>query len=157
MTQQANYYTLPWEIHNSKGHMYPNVHCSTIYNSQGMEATQMSINKWMNKEIVVCVYSGLLIIKRNKFDSIVVRVGHDWATSLSLFTFHFHALEKVMATHSSVLAGRIPGTGEPGGLPSMGSHRVGHDWSDLAAAAAEMFWFLFITRWEGEGSFADVC
>ena len=41
-----------------------------------------------------------------------------------------------MATHSSVLAWRIPGTGEPGGLPSMGSHRVGHDWSDLAAAAA---------------------
>ena len=48
---------------------------------------------------------------------------------------HFHALEKEMATHSSVLAWRIPGMGEPGGLPSMGSHRVGHDWSDLAAAA----------------------
>ena len=43
------------------------------------------------------------------------------------FTFHFHALEKEMATHSSVLAWRIPGTGEPGGLPSMGLHRVGHD------------------------------
>ena len=43
------------------------------------------------------------------------------------FTFHFHALEKKMATHSSVLAWRIPETGEPGGLPSMGSHRVGHD------------------------------
>ena len=52
------------------------------------------------------------------------------------FTFHFHALEKEMATHSNVLVWRIPGTGEPGGLPSMGSHRVGHDWSDLAAAAA---------------------
>ena len=49
------------------------------------------------------------------------------------FSFHFHALEKEMATHSSVLAWRIPGTGKPGGLPSMG---VGHDWSDLAAAAA---------------------
>ena len=49
------------------------------------------------------------------------------------FTFHFHALEKEMATHSSVLAWRIPGTEEPGGLPSMGSRRVGHDWSDLAA------------------------
>ena len=46
------------------------------------------------------------------------------------------ALEKEMATHSSVLAWRIPGTEEPGGLPSMGSHRVGHNWSDLAAAAA---------------------
>ena len=43
------------------------------------------------------------------------------------FAFHFHALEKEMATHSSVLAWRIPGTGEPGGLQSMGSHRVGHD------------------------------
>ena len=43
------------------------------------------------------------------------------------FTFRFHALEKEMATHSSVLAWRIPGTGAPGGLPSMGSHRVGHD------------------------------
>ena len=50
------------------------------------------------------------------------------------FTFHFHALEKEVATHSTVLAWRIPGTGEPGGLPSMGSHRVGHDWCDLAAA-----------------------
>ena len=49
------------------------------------------------------------------------------------FTLHFHALEKEMAAHSSILAWRIPGTGEPGGLPSMGSHRVGHDWSDLAA------------------------
>ena len=52
------------------------------------------------------------------------------------FTFHFHALEKKMATHSSVLAWRIPRTGEPVWLPSMGSHKVGHDWSDLAEAAA---------------------
>ena len=52
------------------------------------------------------------------------------------FTFHFHALEREMATHSSVLAWRTPGTGKPGGLPSMGSHRVRSDWSDLAAAAA---------------------
>ena len=105
----------------------------------------------------------------------MLRVGHDWATSLSLFAFmhwrrqwqptpvllsgnshgrrslvgcspwgrkesdtteriHFHALEKEMATHSSVLACRIRGTGEPGGLLSMGSHRVRHDWSDLAVA-----------------------
>ena len=55
--------------------------------------------------------------------------GHQIRTRLSnfTFTFHFHALEKELATHSSVLAWRIPGTGEPGGLPSMGSHRVGHD------------------------------
>ena len=63
-----------------------------------------------------------------------LRVRHDWATSLSLFTFH--ALEKEMASHSSVLAWRIPGMGEPHGLLSMGVHRVGHDWSDLAAASA---------------------
>ena len=59
-------------------------------------------------------------------------------TRLSDFTFpfHFHALEKEWATHSSVLAWRIPGAGEPGGLPSLGSHGVGHNWGDLAAAAA---------------------
>ena len=58
----------------------------------------------------------------------VHEVAEGW-TRLSdfVFTFHFHALEKEMATHSSVLAWRIPGTGEPGGLPSMGSHRVRHD------------------------------
>ena len=58
-----------------------------------------------------------------------------WLSNFT-FTFHFPSLEKEMATHSSVIAWRISGTGEPGGLPSMGSHRVGHDWSDLAAAAA---------------------
>ena len=64
-------------------------------------------------------------------------------TRLSDFalTFHFHALEKEMATHSSVLAWRVPGMWEPGGLPSMGSHRVGHDWSDLAAAAVRNILF----------------
>ena len=61
------------------------------------------------------------------------------------FTFHFHVLEKEMATHCGVLAWRIPGTGEPGGLPSMGSHRVGHDWSDLAAAAAA--WLIHVVVW----------
>ena len=55
------------------------------------------------------------------------------------FTFHFHALEKEMVPHSSVLAWRIPGTGGPGGLLSMGLHRVGHDWGDLAAAAMMPF------------------
>ena len=52
------------------------------------------------------------------------------------FTFHFHALEKEMATHSSVLAWRIPGTEQSGGLPSVGPHRVRHHWSNLAAATA---------------------
>ena len=58
------------------------------------------------------------------------------------FTFHFHALEKEMETLSNVFAWRIPGMEEPGGLPSMRSHRIGHDWSDLAAAA--------IVQWELE-------
>ena len=60
------------------------------------------------------------------------------------FTFHFHALEKEMATYSSVLALSIPGMGEPGGLLSLGSHRVGYDWSDLAAAAAVQRQFLAV-------------
>ena len=64
-----------------------------------------------------------------------VAKSQTWLSDFT-FTFHFHALEKEMATHSSVLAWRISGTGELGGLPSLGSHRVGHDWSDLAAAAA---------------------
>ena len=65
------------------------------------------------------------------------RLKRDSSTTRDFtFTFHFHALEKEIATQSSVLAWRIPGIGKPGGLPSMGSHRVGHDWSDLAVAAA---------------------
>ena len=67
---------------------------------------------------------------------------HGVAKSWTRLHFHFHALEKEMATYSSVLAWRIPGTGEPGGLPSMGSHRVGHDSSDLAAAAARLVQWL---------------
>ena len=68
-----------------------------------------------------------------------LRVGHDFT-----FTFHYHALEEEMATHSSVLAWRIPGTEEPRRLLSMGLHRVGHDWSDLAAAVAAAFIYLFM-------------
>ena len=74
-------------------------------------------------------------------------------TRLSDFTFafRFHALERAVATHSSVLAWRIPGTGEPGGLPSMGSHRVGHDWGDLAAAPLfELYCSLSLV-------FCDIC
>ena len=102
---------------------------------------------WM--QICVCVYAPLgegngtplqYSCLENPMDG-----GAWWATvhgiaksrtrlSNFTFTFHFHASEKEMATRSSVLAWSIPGTGEPGGLPSMGSHRVGHDWSDLAVA-----------------------
>ena len=62
-------------------------------------------------------------------------MGSDTTRSNFTLFFHFHALEKEMATHSSVLAWRIPGTGEPGGRPSTGSHRVGHNFSDLTVAA----------------------
>ena len=69
-------------------------------------------------------------------------------TRLSNFTFcfHFYTLEKEMATHSSVLAWRIPATAEPGGLLSMGLHRVGHDWHDLAAAATAAKYNSAITK-----------
>ena len=67
-----------------------------------------------------------------------VTKSQTWLTNFT-FTFHSHALEKEMATRSSVLAWRIPGMGEPGGLPSLGSHRVRHNWSDLAAAAANQY------------------
>ena len=72
-------------------------------------------------------------------------VAEGW-TRLSdfTFTFHFHALEKEVATHSNILAWRLPGTEEPGGLPSMGSHRVGHDRCDLAAAATTLFSILLL-------------
>ena len=63
-------------------------------------------------------------------------VAMSWTLSNFTFTFHFHASDKEMVTHSSILAWRIPGMGEPSGLPSMGLHRVGQAWSDLAAAAA---------------------
>ena len=92
----------------------------------------------------------------------VHEVAKSW-TQLSdfTFTFHFHVLEKEMATHSSVLAWRIPGTGEPGGLPSMGLHRVRHDWSDLAAAAAtatHLKYLLYIYKfWQVFDSGRGVC
>ena len=87
-------------------------------------------------------------------------MSQTWLSDFT-FTFHFHALGKEMATHSSVLAWRIPGMGEPGGLLSIGSHRVGHDWSDLAAAAAAwdvpgkhtgvgchfLLWGIFPSQW----------
>ena len=69
-----------------------------------------------------------LVMDREAWCAVVHGISKN-QTQLSefTFTFHFHALEKAMATHSSVRAWRIPGMGEPGGLPSMGSHRVGHD------------------------------
>ena len=80
-----------------------------------------------------------------------VTTSRTWLSAFT-FSFYFHALEKEMAPHSSTLAWRIPGTGEPGGLPSLGSHRVGHDWSDLAAAAAATLLY----KW-GHALFVFLC
>ena len=86
---------------------------------------------YWTKLIYICIYICTLAWKIPWMDEPgrlqsmgLLRVGHDWATSLSLFTFHFHALEKEMATHSSVLAWRIPGTGEPGGCHLWGHTEV---------------------------------
>ena len=109
-----------------KRYLHPHGRCSIITNSQDMEITCVSTDEGNGTPLQ---HSCL----ENPMDG-----GAWWAavhgvatsqTQLSdfTFTFHFHALEKEMATHSSVLAWRIPGTGEPGGLPSMGSHRVRHD------------------------------
>ena len=69
-----------------------------------------------------------LVMDRDAWHAAVYGVAKNWARpSGFIFTFHFHVLEKEMVTHSSVVAWRIPGTGEPGGLPSVGLHRVGHD------------------------------
>ena len=87
----------------------------------------------------------------------------DSPTQLSNFTltFHFHALEEEMVTHSSVLAWRISWTEEPGGLLSMGLHRVGYDWNDLAAADVPLwsqtqFWFISSPWWKSILTFVTV-
>ena len=85
------------------------------------------------REKVVATHSSTLSCLETPMDggawwAAVHGVAKSWARlSDFTFSFHFHALEKEMATHSGVLAWRIPGTEEPSGLPSMGSHRVGHD------------------------------
>ena len=92
---------------------------------------------------VSCISRRVLYCWATREANIVVAAAAAGRTRLSdfTFTFHFHALEKEMATHSSVLAWRIPGTGKTGGLPSVGSYRVGHDWSNLAAATRHSTWW----------------
>ena len=106
----------------------------SIYISLGMNGRR---RQWRPTPVLENPMDGGFSMEKIPWWAAVHGVTKSLQTWLSdfIFTVHFHALEKEMATHSSVLAWRIPGTGEPGGLPSMGSHRVGHDWSDLAAAA----------------------
>ena len=118
-------------------------YCGYYMNWNVVSTTHMVVAQYMH-------FSLLRKGKRGAWWAAVHGVAQSW-TRLSdfTFTFHFHALEEEMATHSSVLAWRIPGTGEPGGLLFMGLHRVRHDWSDLAAVAKEnkgnLFWHLIIS------------
>ena len=130
---------LDWRIYRQNDTM-PGI-CIVLY----WEVREYKLNKTEQLMISNCYNSQQLhvhaaIWKSHGWRSLVgcSPWGRKSQTRLSDFTFPFpfHALEKEMATHSSVLAWRIPGTGEPGGLPSMGSHGVRHDWSDLAAVAA---------------------
>ena len=133
--------SIGWQIHEwLYVHSCSGLQCCSEINKVLIcmnESHITNARKWWNANF------NILIIPRRKYlqnDGVGIWGGRSWGHSQSDTTerlhFHFYALEKEMATHSSVLTLRIPGTGEPGGLPSMGSHRVGHDWSDLAAAAA---------------------
>ena len=109
------------EARRSESHSF--IHSAKIYWTNGTPLQYSCLENLMDGGVWKAAVHG-------------VAEGRTWLSDFT-FTFHFHALEKEMATHSSVLAWRIPGMGKPGGLPSMGSHRVGHDWSDLAIA---MLW-----------------
>ena len=74
---------IPWGNQNWKRHMYPNVYCSTIYNSHNMEATYISTDKWMDKEVVVHIHNGMLLShKKNIFESVLMRwMNLEWSKS----------------------------------------------------------------------------
>ena len=118
------------------------LHCRKI-----IYCLSMYVNSWLLEKAIAPHSSTSCLenpMDRGTWEAVVYGVAKSltWLSDFS-FTFHFHTLEKERATHSSVLAWRIPGMVEPGGLPSMGSHRVGHDWSDLAAAAGYSWLFIF--------------
>ena len=132
---------------NTSSHLALSLTRETVWALDIIEDAQKMIVKFHNHFFRVCCVPGEGNGNPLKYSCLETPTdrGAWWAavhgvaesrTQLSdfTFTFPFHALEKEMATHSSVLAWRIPGSGEPGGLPSMGSHRVRHDWSNLAAA-----------------------
>ena len=87
---------------------------------------------WMLTKLIVIISNILIYIVEWLF--CIPEINVIWLSDFT-FTFHFHVLEKEMATHSSVLAWRLPGTGEPGEMPSMGSQRVGHNW------VTDLIWF----------------
>ena len=92
-----------------------------------------SIIFWLYYFMVLsCCIFGCIFFSFSKYS---VHMCKGW--EVGFYSFLIQSLEKEMATHSSILAWRIPGIGEPGRLPSIGSHRVGHDWSDLTAAAIQ--------------------
>ena len=109
---------------NSKRCMHPLVHCSTIHNSPDAKEL-VSIDEQMGENVAAVVIYLLSRVWRKSYGVIAV------VAKLCPTLLRSHELY--------ILAWRIPGTGEPGGLPSMGSHRVRHDWSDLAAVAAELY------------------
>ena len=116
-------------------------YCGYYMNWNVVSTTHMVVAQYMH-------FSLLRKGKRGAWWAAVHGVARS-QTRLTDFTLtsHFHALEEEMATHSSVLAWRIPWTEEPGGLLSMGSHRVRHEWSDLAAAAAASPFAIFGEFW----------
>ena len=108
------------------GHDWSNsMHTSTI-----SFTTTLTQNGPINSKIML---ANLFLLP----DMVISKMSSSLLTYLKIF-FLVCALEKEMATHSSVLAWKIPGTGEPGGLPSMGSHRLRHDWSDLAVCTCSV-------------------
>ena len=148
-------------VHTHTNHVHTCTHCAHTY-----------MTKCMCTEKAMAPHSGTLAWKTPGMEEPgrLRSMGSLSRTRLSDFTFafHFHALEKETATHSTVLTWRIPGTVQPVGLLSMGPHRVGHDWSNLAAAAAEhegwkennqwawmkwrCLWGPDACRWGGEGT-----
>ena len=110
------------------------------YFLQNLVSTKFGSRKFISTNRTDYILSSLLDTRMEE-PGRLQSMGSLSCTRLSdfTFTFHFYSLEKEMATHSGVLAWRTPGTGEPGGLPSLGSHRIGHDWSNLAAAAAAAY------------------
>ena len=142
-------------FHSSRTILYPHQECTRVPISPhphwtlavfcfvlvvAVLAILMGVRRYLNEDLI-CISNGTPLqyscletpTDGGAWWAAVHGVAKSWARLNDFtFTFHFHALEKEVATHSSVLAWRIPGTGEPGGLPSMGSHRVSHDWSDLA-------------------------